>query len=128
MEKNSNLILKGRIPSKKNSKMIICRGRFPLLLPQKNYGIWHKQAIIQLEPQIKKLKLEKVIEKCEIILRFFAPDLRIADLSNKAESVMDLLVDMKVLKDDNWFVVGNLNLKFGGLDRENPRVEIEIYE
>ena len=39
---------------------------------------------------------------------------------------MDLLVDAGVLPDDNWFVVDTALLKFGGVDKENPRVEVEI--
>lgn len=67
-----------------------------------------------------------LIEKGEMTLMFFAPDARVSDLSNKTESVMDLLVDNEVITDDNWFVIGDLHLKFGGIDRENPRVEIII--
>jgi hypothetical protein len=39
---------------------------------------------------------------------------------------MDLLVDGGVLEDDSWFVVPNLALEFGGVDKLNPRVEVEI--
>jgi len=43
-----------------------------------------------------------------------------------AESIMDFLVDVGVLEDDNYNVVPNLQLIYGGLARSNPRVEIEI--
>ena len=118
------IIITGRIPSKKNSKTIVCRGRFPLVLPSNKYLAWHKEA----SQQIAKLVPEKPIEKCEMIFTFFAPDLRKTDLTNKAESIADLLVDLGFLVDDNWFILGDLHLKYGGLDRENPRVEINIIE
>lgn len=51
---------------------------------------------------------------------------RKADLTNKAESIMDALVDAGVLEDDNWFVCGDIRLLFGGIDRLNPRAEVEI--
>lgn len=41
---------------------------------------------------------------------------------------MDLLVDAGILADDNWFVVPQLKLRFGGKDKINPRCEIIIYE
>ena len=41
---------------------------------------------------------------------------------------MDLFVDTGILSDDNWFVVGDIHLKFGGVDKLNPRVEVGIYE
>lgn len=49
-----------------------------------------------------------------------------ADLSNKAESILDLLVDARILEDDNWYCVPELYLTFGGKDAENPRAEITI--
>jgi len=116
------LTIKGRIPSKKNQKIIVCRGRFPLLLPSKNYQKWHKEA----SAQIISLVPEKPVESCNIVLTLFAPDKRKADLTNKAESIMDLLVDLGFLLDDNWFVVKSLKLIFGGVEKDNPRVIVDI--
>ena len=39
---------------------------------------------------------------------------------------MDLLVDNGLIEDDNWSVVKNITIKYGGLDRESPRCEIKI--
>lgn len=61
-----------------------------------------------------------------ILAVFFPPDRRKADLSNKFESVADLLVDAGVLEDDNWFVCPSVTIELGEVDKENPRVEIEI--
>lgn len=38
---------------------------------------------------------------------------------------MDFLVDNGLLVDDNWFEVEKLFLEFGGIDRDNPRAEIQ---
>lgn len=116
------IILKGRIPSKKNQKIIVCRGRYPLLLPSKNHQIWHEEKSWELK--IQKVSRIENIKSVEMI--FFVPDNRKADLSNKAESLMDLLVDNGILEDDNCFVVPKLILSLGGVDKENPRVEINI--
>lgn len=67
-------------------------------------------------------------DKVRIVeITFYPSTLRKSDLTNKAESVMDLLVDVGIIEDDNWFVVGYLNLRFGGKDTENPRAEIDIH-
>jgi hypothetical protein len=118
------IILKGRIPSKKNSKQIVCRGRFPLVLPSRAYEVWHEEKMWELKAQ-RIGRIEKV-SKIEIVI--FAPDVRKSDLTNKAESLMDLLVDAEIIEDDNWFVCPEVNIKFGGVDRENYRGEIKIYE
>lgn len=116
------LTIKGRIPSKKNSKIMVCRGRFPMLLPSANYTKWHKESTEQLKQQ--KISFCKDIKN--IIFTIYAPDNRKSDLSNKWESVGDLLVDNKIIEDDNWFIIPQLSLIFGGVDKENPRCEIVI--
>lgn len=64
------------------------------------------------------------IECVELI--FYPSTRRKADATNKAESIMDLLVDAGIIEDDNWFIVPELSLKFGGVDKLNPRAEIII--
>jgi Holliday junction resolvase RusA-like endonuclease len=111
----------GRIPSKKNSKIMVCRGRYPILLPSAKYQEWHKDASKQLTGAHRGKICPTMIE-----IKVFSPDSRKSDLTNKAESIMDLLVDNGVLEDDNWFCCPNISLKFGGTDKDNPRAEIKI--
>lgn len=119
-----NITLFGRIPSKKNSKRIICRGNFPKVLPSKEYERWHNEQMWQ----IKKYKPKTPIDYCEIYISFYFPDRRKCDLSNKAESVLDFLVDAGIIKDDSWQIVDNLFLYSCGVDSKKPRAEIEIVE
>lgn len=67
----------------------------------------------------------KPIESKKITLTFFAGDNRKFDLSNKAESIMDTLVDAGLLEDDNYSVVSELVLKFGGVEKNEARCEID---
>lgn len=114
--------LKGRIPSKKNSKhMVFAIGR-SFLVSSPQYLAWHKEQSYRLK------KIPKPIEHCIIEINFYAPDNRKTDLSNKAESIADLLVDNKILKDDNWFCVKKLHLNFIEVDKHNPRAIITITE
>ena len=112
------IIIYGSTPSKKNSKIIICRGKFPNLIPSKNYSEWHKDALTQL-------KGKAAIKENKITITFFAGDNRKFDLTNKSESIMDTLVDAGLLEDDNYSVVGELILRFGGVDKGNARCEID---
>lgn len=114
------ITLPGRIPSKKNSRQtIFAKGRM-LIIPSKNYKAWHEEMSWEL-----KRKKRGYYEKCEIQITFYFPDNRRADMSNKAESVMDLLVDNGILKDDSWQVVSKLTLISGGKDKV-PRAEVLI--
>lgn len=118
--------IKGRIPSKKNSVVItIVKGRL-MRFPSSQYRTWNKDAKAQIASQMPNLFQggTGVLKGKGLRLVFFAPDLREFDLTNKAESVMDTLVEAGFMADDNYNVVSKLVLEFGGLDRENPRVEI----
>lgn len=113
------IVVKGRIPSKKNSRISTRSGR---TFPSANYTAWHKDASFQLK------KFSKNIHYPEngISLKFYFPDHRRCDLTNKAESIMDLLVDNGFLEDDAWQKTGLIELSPGGVDKENPRCEISL--
>jgi len=85
-----------------------------------NHENWHADGIKQLLGQ------KKIPNNTFLTYTFFAPDKRKGDISNKLESVNDLLVDCGILEDDNWFVLGDYRVKFGGIDRLCPRVEIQF--
>lgn len=118
------LILTGRIPSKKNSKIMVCRGKFPMLLPSQKYTEWHKEATLQLIKQ--KVPKNQINHACSISVRFYFPDKRATDLSNKFESIADLLVDYGYIKDDNHTILTSVTLVSGGVDPKNPRAEINF--
>jgi hypothetical protein len=61
-----------------------------------------------------------------VSIDLYAPDRRKADLTNKAESIMDLLVDAKIIEDDNWYIIPNVSLHFKGVDKEDPRAVVTI--
>ncbi len=105
----------GRIPSKKNSRINTRSGRS---FPSAKYTAWHKDASSQLIGQ-KAIPIGSSLQ-----LNFYFPDNRRTDLSNKTESIMDLLVDNGFLEDDCWQVVPSLTLQGMEVDKENPRVEI----
>jgi len=113
----TKIIIYGSTPSKKNSKIISCRGNRPCLFPSTKYTEWHKEAILQLAGK-------KSIKSNSLTLTFYAKDNRKFDLSNKAESIMDTLVDAGLLKDDNYSIVSELHLIFSGVEKDNPRCEI----
>jgi len=108
------------VPSKKNSKQIIYVQGRPLIISSKGYQKWHRSAQNQL------YGVKSLLELSSITLTFYPSTRRKSDLTNKAESVMDLLVDTGVIPDDNWFVCPKVVLQFGGIDKVKPRVEIII--
>ncbi len=121
-QKDVKFVILGRIPSKKNSRITTRSGR---TFPSKQYTKWHKDASLQLSLQVYK-HFDFRAGTAEIV--FWMPDARRTDLTNKAESIMDLLVDVGVIPDDCWKVIGKIVLKCRGIDRTNPRAEILLTE
>ena len=113
----------GKIPSKKNSR--ITNRKTGRSFPSKAYAEWHVAASMQLRDKVPDVPLSEVES---ITLTFFHPDRRKYDLTNKAESVMDLMVDLGIIHDDNYGVVPKLVLISGGLDKLAPGCLIEISE
>lgn len=114
MKKKKKVILKfiGRIPSKKNSKRILrnfSTGK-PFIASSASYKNWEAQTLYCLKPQVMT-QVPQTIEKTKFVsINFIFPDRRRKDLTNKAESIMDILVDLGVLKDDDFITVPNLLL------------------
>ena len=115
------LTLLGRVPSKKNSKRRVQRGASVFMIPSQAHEEWHAVQMWALKAWPHGQQHPKKME-----LDFYAPDRRKADLSNKTESVMDLLVDAGILEDDSWFVVPQLLLTLVDIDKQNPRVVIRF--
>lgn len=115
----TQLKINGRIPSKKNSRRPFIRNGRIMNFPSKKYKEWNEKALWELKSQ----KPPKSITRAEIDLFFRMPDNRKTDLTNKAESVMDTLVDAGILEDDCWQVVTPITMH-GHINRKNPGVDI----
>lgn len=113
--------LLGSVPSKKNSRQMFSRGGKIISIPSKAYNDWHTDAEYQLFNE--KVQMDGVLA---MDLKFWVQNNRTADLDNKSQSVLDLLKDCGIIPDDCWQVVRRISAECLGIDRENPRVEINI--
>lgn len=117
------IILRGRIPSKKNNRDIFRSGRKIINRPGIKYRSWNRIARLEVMSQISKKTFEDV---SSVKILFWFPDNLKKDLTNAAESIMDLLVDCGTIKDDCWQIIPEITLRCEGIDRNNPRAEIFI--
>jgi len=118
------ITIHGDMPSKKNSRILSMRGGRVMSFPSKAYSRWHKEAMKELG-EIRGVRFERIIK---IRIELYPETLRKFDLTNKAESVMDALVDAGILADDNWEVVPEVEIKYMRKDKVNPRAECELKE
>lgn len=93
--KTVELILEGNVPSKKNSR---ARTRTGVSIPSKAYQDWEKSAILQVRQQTRERFFEPV--GVEVVI-YFGTNAR-ADLDNRVTSILDMLVEAIVLRDDKW--------------------------
>jgi Holliday junction resolvase RusA-like endonuclease len=107
---------------KKNSKRIIHAGGRPRLISSEAFVAWHEEMMLR----VRRFRPKTPIASAHVAITFFAENRRRFDLSNAAESVMDLLVDAEILADDSWAVVSDLHLTFGGVAPKNARADVEI--
>jgi len=109
-----HLEIYGRIPAKKNS-------RVKYGVTSKEHRSWHKKQSLEL------LKYKnRMMDNCTMQLEFWMPDNRRADLDNKLTSILDLLKDLRIIKDDCWQCVPSIYIRCCGIDKKNPRVFIWI--
>jgi len=116
--------LRGRIPSKKNSRRNY-RGNS---IPSAKFVEWHDLNRASLVEWLPTTGWHSPEGPVSVSILFEFPDRGKADLSNKAESVMDLLVDCGILRDDSWRFVPELLLRFAGEDKlsKNPLTIVRI--
>ena len=84
---------------------------------------------ILLNSQIKELpKFDKV----RITYTLFPKTKRLCDLMNQvciqSKFFEDALVEADKIKDDNYLYIPEINIRFGKVDKYNPRVQIVIEE
>ena len=113
------LQLMGEVPSKKNNKIITKTHK---LIPSTRYREWHKDAMQQLDVQCS---IQQPIEKeVHIKMIFYHGNMKRKDSDNGVSSILDLLCDKKILKDDCWNIVRSLEIE-NEYDKNMARCIIE---
>jgi len=100
------------------------------------YRNTHHQILNQAKIAYKKVmtwQISKLPEFDRIRLKFilYPKTKRLTDIDNvcsiHAKFLLDSLVELGRIKDDNYLYVDEITFKFGAVDKENSRVEIEIH-
>lgn len=120
---NTRIIFKGHIPSKKNNKRrVYGKNGMPFMIPSAKHEEWKRDELINL----KLTGIPLLFPPYKIIIFVYPPDKKNGDLSNRLESIQDLLVNAGILEDDNWFLLQDVHVIFMAIDRQNPRFEVFI--
>lgn len=118
--KTVELVLEGSTPSKKNSRINRGDGKS---FPSKKFVQWQEDALTQVRIQTRERFYKPVA--IEVII-YFATLTR-ADLDNRLTSILDMLVEALVLRDDKWQDVPLMKVQAEHRPR-NPGAFIRITE
>ena len=114
------LRLDGNVPSKKNSRINRGDGKS---FPSKKYMDWEEYALKQTRQQTRLRFIKPV--SIEVII-YFGTNIR-ADLDNRLTSILDMLVEGLIIKDDKWQDVPMLQAQAEHRPR-NPGAFVRITE
>nr|DAV05092.1 MAG TPA: Endodeoxyribonuclease RusA [Caudoviricetes sp.] len=112
--------------SKKNSQRILINRRTgrPFIKPSAAYEKYEGAAMWYLNPKPRT----PIAAPCRVMTVFYMPTRRACDLSNLIESAHDVLVKAKIIADDNYKIIDNVDGSRVRYDKDNPRTEIIIEE
>ena len=117
------LTLYGDPITKKNSQSIITVGGRQRIIPSSQYRAYEEACLWQIRGR------HQLIDKpVNVACVYYLKTNRQCDLVNLIEGTLDILVDARVLKDDNRKIVAKHDGCAVYVDRKNPRVEITITE
>ena len=112
--------------TKKNSQQLI---RLPsgrrMVKPSEKYEEYERAALLQLK-HLRRLLPGPIDCPVNIKCVYYMPTLRRVDLTNLEEATDDILVRAGIIADDNSKIVAGHDGSRVRLDRQLPRVEIEI--
>jgi Holliday junction resolvase RusA-like endonuclease len=118
------ITLYGKPITKKNSMQIISCGGRPRLIQSKAYRDYEKGCLEQMGFEGCYVK-EPINEKIKVTCLYYLKDNRKTDLTNLLAATHDILQKAEIIEDDALIV--NLDgSRIVGVDKDNPRVEIEI--
>lgn len=92
-----------------------------MILSSKAYREYEKECLKSL----KQYQYEAIAYPVEVTASYFMPNRRKADLINLEEATADILEKAGIIENDNLILSWD-GSRIAGVDRDNPRVEIEI--
>ena len=119
----AKLIIPGRAATKKNSSRIVRFGKKTAILPSEAFENYQESALWHL----KKYK-HRYACQVHVCCLYWLPDKRWwPDLIGLLQATSDILEKSGILENDR-LIVDYDGSRIMGLDKQNPRVEIEISE
>lgn len=110
--------------TKKNSGQIVMRGKYPALIPSKQYQQFEKECM----PYLCRVKAEIGVIDYPVNIQciFYMDARRKVDLANLLNAIDDSMVASGLIADDNRDIVAGHDGSRVFHDKANPRIELTI--
>lgn len=124
----------GVVTAKKNSKQIIFNRRTgrPMIISNKRAKKQEGDMAWEFFTQAKEndwpIEEDRTTSTFKVAIRVWNKDRRRRDLDNQATAILDALTNAQVIPDDSVDFLPYLSVEYKGIDKENPRAEVEITE
>ena len=113
----TTFIINGEAPAKKNNRRTLANGQ---TIPSAGHVAWHDAAMFQFRHDYPDfLHKPPINQPVRIRLSFYHNTKQRRDSDNQATSILDLLKDLAVIKDDCWQIVRELEI-LNYYDRQHP--------
>lgn len=112
--------------TKKNNGQIVMRGKYPVLLPSKQYLAFEKECL----PYLNQVKQTAGVINYPVNVQcsFFMETRRRVDLPNLLNAIDDAMVKAGLVIDDNRDIIAAHDGSRVFHDKSYPRIEIRITE
>ena len=97
--------LEGSVPSKKNQRINPREGKS---FPSKDFTKWQEDAMWQVRSQVRNLRIFVPV-RIDVVI-YFGRNSK-ADLDNRITSILDMLVECMVLRDDRFEYVPEMSCR-----------------
>ena len=77
---------------------------------------------------IQTIRQKKPVKRCKISVEVYQPTAQRRDLDNQLTAILDALVKAEVIADDSFKCVIEEKVRFGGIDKNEPRAIVIITE
>ncbi len=113
-----------RPATKKNSRQIVMRGKYPVLLPSKQYQKFEKECL----PYLRHVKDTVGIINYPVNIEclFYTETKRKIDLTNLLNAIDDAMVKSGLILDDNRDIIAAHDGSRVFHDKFNPRIEVKV--
>lgn len=111
---------------KNHSQLVTLRNGRQIMLPSKAYKEFEEEIENWYEISDKEIKQLHITKPINLKCIFYKDKNFKSDLSGYLQAIQDALVHVGMIEDDNHYIIQSLDGSRVFLDRENPRIEVEI--